>query len=149
ILKETQLAPKHLELEITESLMMDNVEEIIKVLDKISAMGISIAVDDFGTGYSSLSYIKRFPINSLKIDRSFVRDLAKDSDDAAIVSAIISMAKKLSLLVIAEGVETPEQLLFLQTDGCDGIQGYLFSRPISAEACTALLQEDRTIDSIR
>ena len=105
---------------------------MFSVLQELKEMGLNLAIDDFGTGYSSLSYLKQFPVNKLKIDRSFIRDLSIDSDDAAITSAIISMAKGLSLKVIAEGVETEEQMAFLRDHQCDEIQGYFFSKPITA-----------------
>ena len=128
-----------LELEITESAMMKNLEQAIAMLHKISAAGIRVSIDDFGTGYSSLSHLKKFPINELKIDQSFVRDLSEDADDAAIVSAVISMAKSLGLTVIAEGVETVEQLRFLEKLDCDKMQGYYFSPPLSADEFGKLL----------
>ncbi|MBF0448579.1 MAG: EAL domain-containing protein [Magnetococcales bacterium] len=133
VLRETGLAPEMLELEITESMVMDDVEEAIETLKQIHLKGISIAVDDFGTGYSSLSYLKRFPIHTLKIDRSFVRDLTSDSQDAAIVESIISLAKGLNLRVVAEGVETQEQLIYLGKGACDEVQGYYYSHPLSVE----------------
>ncbi len=139
-LADSGLPPELLELEITESLMMYDMETVKAVLDKVAAQGVSISVDDFGTGYSSLGYLKRFPIRRLKIDCSFVQDLAHDTDDAAIARAIVSMAHSLRLEVIAEGVETQEQLAFLKRYRCDGIQGYLFSRPLPAEEMTARLQ---------
>jgi diguanylate cyclase (GGDEF)-like protein/PAS domain S-box-containing protein len=132
VLDETGLPPQYLELELTESLLMSNEDLMFSVLQELKEMGLNLAIDDFGTGYSSLSYLKQFPVNKLKIDRSFIRDLSIDSDDAAITSAIISMAKGLSLKVIAEGVETEEQMAFLRDHQCDEIQGYFFSKPITA-----------------
>jgi len=113
-------------------------ESTIDILSRLSATGCRFAIDDFGTGYSSLSYLKRFPIHVLKIDRSFVRDIPDDKDDAAIVSTIVAMAHSLKLEVIAEGVETEEQLGFLRVCGCDGMQGYFFSRPLPAEEVVRL-----------
>ncbi len=133
ILSETGLPPQYLELEVTESMMMDDQQKAITTLNRLRDIGLSISMDDFGTGYSSLSYLKRFPIHALKIDQSFVRDLTVDSDDAAIISAIISMARKLNLHVVAEGVETREQLQFLREEECHELQGYFFSPPIPAE----------------
>ena len=132
-LKETGLAPEYLVLEITESVVMDDAEQAITVLRELREMGIAIEIDDFGTGYSSLSYLKRLPIHRLKIDQSFVRDLTTDQDDAAIIGAIISMAKSLKLEIIAEGVETEAQAAFLDAQGCLAMQGFLFSRPQAAE----------------
>jgi len=132
VLDETGLPPQYLELELTESLLMSNEDLMFSVLQELKEMGLNLAIDDFGTGYSSLSYLKQFPVNKLKIDRSFIQDLSIDSDDAAITSAIISMAKGLSLKVIAEGVETEEQMAFLRDHQCDEIQGYFFSKPITA-----------------
>jgi diguanylate cyclase (GGDEF)-like protein/PAS domain S-box-containing protein len=133
ILQEAELDPQHLGLEITESLLMENPVEAIRVLTALSDMGVQISIDDFGTGYSSLSYLKRFPIDKIKIDRSFVRDIATDPEDAAIVSAIIAMAHSLDCRVVAEGVETEDQLRFLRERGCDEYQGYYFSRPLPAD----------------
>jgi EAL domain-containing protein (putative c-di-GMP-specific phosphodiesterase class I) len=141
ILDETGFDPHYLELEVTESLLMHNIEENIVVLNELKAMGISIAVDDFGTGYSSLSYLKRLPIDTLKIDRSFVNDVNSNHDDAAIVDAIISLAQSLTLKVIAEGVETSDQQNFLESHQCDEMQGFLFSRPVPAAEFTALLEK--------
>ncbi|CAG9933632.1 EAL domain-containing protein [Candidatus Nitrotoga arctica] len=143
ILSESGLAPSGLELEITEGVVMQDAEAAILLLEDMKAMGLKLSVDDFGTGYSSLSYLKRFPIDKFKIDQSFVRDLTTDTDDAVIVSTIISMAHSLKLKVIAEGVETAEQLAFLKQQGCDEIQGYYFSQPVSAEEFTKLLSSGR------
>ncbi|MEJ2643480.1 MAG: EAL domain-containing protein [Gammaproteobacteria bacterium] len=140
VLQQTGVSPSSLELEITESVLMDNPEETISLLRELSAMGVSLSIDDFGTGYSSLSYLKRFPITRLKIDMSFIRDVASDPDDAAIVTAIVAMARSLGLRVTAEGVETKGQLAFLAERGCDEYQGYYFSRALSAEQATELLQ---------
>lgn len=129
----------HLELEITESLMMHNRERAEALMSQLKALGVSVAVDDFGTGYSSLAYIKRFPIDSLKIDRSFITDIPADQDNAAITQAIIAMAHNLKLRVIAEGVETLEQFNFLRDHDCDEMQGYYFSRPLTREQATAML----------
>jgi diguanylate cyclase (GGDEF)-like protein len=133
ILKETKLDARYLDLEITESISMANINSVISTLNELRAMGITISIDDFGTGYSSLSYLKKFPINNLKIDRSFVRDITSNSENRSIVKTIISMANNLNLDVIAEGVETEEELKFLKSNGCMVVQGYLFSPPISAE----------------
>ncbi len=130
ILQETRLAPQYLELELTESLLLSNADVMFGVLKELKAMGLKLAVDDFGTGYSSLSYLKQFPVGKLKIDRSFIRDVAVNPDDAAITAAIISMAKSLSLRVIAEGVENEEQMSFLRSHCCDEVQGYYFSKPL-------------------
>jgi diguanylate cyclase (GGDEF)-like protein/PAS domain S-box-containing protein len=139
ILKETGLAPHYLQLELTESILMHDVESSASVLEALKAMGVQLAIDDFGTGYSSLSYLKRFPIDTLKIDQSFVRDIATDSDDATIVAAVIGMGRNLKQRVIAEGVETQEQLEFLQARHCDEGQGFHFSHPVSAEDFARLL----------
>jgi len=141
ILDETGLDPACLELELTESLVMQDVEKTIATLGKLKAMGIKLSIDDFGTGYSSLSYLKRFPIDTLKIDQSFVRDITTDPDDAAIAKSIISMAHDMQLRVIAEGVETEAQKLFLQQRHCDEMQGYLFSRPVPAAEFETLFRE--------
>jgi EAL domain-containing protein (putative c-di-GMP-specific phosphodiesterase class I) len=128
-----------LELELTESLMMTGAEQNIALLEDLRGMGLKLSIDDFGTGYSSLAYLKRFPIDKVKIDQAFVRDVAKDRDDEAIIEAIIALAHALNLTTIAEGVETEEQLEFLKKHGCDEIQGYLFCRPQAAEAIEKLL----------
>lgn len=130
-----------LELEITESLLMQNVESTLHSLAALHRMGVHLSIDDFGTGYSSLSYLKRFAIDRLKIDRSFVKDIPRDADGAAITNAIIAIAHKLGLEVVAEGVETPEQVAFLCANGCDVMQGFYYSRPLAADALTRLLAE--------
>ena len=139
-LEETGLDPRHLEIEITESVAMRNAKRTIETLKGLKKMGIRIAIDDFGTGYSSLSYLKRFPIDALKIDRVFIKDVSMNSDSEAIVEMIIVLAKNLKLSVVAEGVETEEQLAFLKERGCDVAQGYLISRPSTAEEMTRLLE---------
>ena len=141
VLEETELEPEYLEIEITESVAMQNIEVTIALLQNLRKMGIQIAIDDFGTGFSSLSSIKHFPLDVLKIDQSFIKDVVTDSHDAAIIKAIVALGHGLNLKVIAEGVETKEQLEFLLSIDCDIIQGYLFSRPITAEAATKLLLE--------
>lgn len=133
ILARHELDARFLELEITESMIMQNVEGVIAMMDDFQQLGTSLSLDDFGTGYSSLSYLKRFPIDKLKIDQSFVRGVAKDADDEAITKAIISLSRNLGLRVIAEGVETEEQLAFLRSAGCEEIQGYYYSRPLPEE----------------
>jgi len=139
ILLDTMISPQCLALEITESTLMQNPEKAIQILTELKAMGIEIAIDDFGTGYSSLSYLKRLPLDFLKIDQSFIKNLASDPSDQAIVKATIAMAHGLNLKTIAEGVETEEQLSFLQEHGCDEIQGYFFSRPLPAEEIPGIL----------
>ncbi len=131
VLEETGLAADYLGLEITESLMMRNVDASIAVLRELSSMGVSLSLDDFGTGYSSLSYLKRFPLDILKIDRSFVREIPHDNDDVTLTRVILAMAGNLGLKVVAEGVENQEQLEFLKNQGCDMMQGYLVSPPVS------------------
>jgi diguanylate cyclase (GGDEF)-like protein/PAS domain S-box-containing protein len=133
VLRETGLAPQYLELELTESLLLANAEVMLSVVHELRAMGLTLAIDDFGTGYSSFSYLRQFRVNKFKVDRSFIRDVAVNPDDAAITAAIISMAKSLRLKVIAEGVETEAQMSFLRAHKCDEIQGYYFSRPLSPE----------------
>ncbi|MBF0185757.1 MAG: EAL domain-containing protein [Magnetococcales bacterium] len=145
VLAETALAPEWLELEITESMVMDNVDQAVSTMQQLRAMGVHISLDDFGTGYSSLGALKRFPLHALKIDRSFVRDLPSDAEDVAIVTATISMAHKMNLAVVAEGVETNEQLTFLRDNECDEIQGYFFSRPVPVEQFTQLLVNDSQV----
>ena len=141
ILMETGLDPQWLEIEITESAIMKNAEQNIGMLSKLKEMGITLAIDDFGTGYSSLSYLKHFPISRLKIDRSFVRDIMTNPDDAAIAEIIITMAHTLKLNVIAEGVETRPQMEFLSFHNCVEMQGYLFSRPVRTQEFSLLLRD--------
>jgi diguanylate cyclase (GGDEF)-like protein/PAS domain S-box-containing protein len=139
ILKETRWDPRHLEIELTESVLMQNSESSVSVLQALKAMGVQLALDDFGTGYSSLSYLKRFPIDALKVDQSFVRDINADSGGSTIVDAVISIGKSLKQRVIAEGIETREQLAFLRAHHCDEGQGYYFSPPVIAEQFVQLL----------
>jgi EAL domain-containing protein (putative c-di-GMP-specific phosphodiesterase class I) len=130
VLADTGLEAACLELEITESLVMQNPEQAARLLAQLKEMGVQLAMDDFGTGYSSLAYLKRFPVDSIKIDRSFIQGLPGDEEDATITQAVIAMAHSLRLRTIAEGVETAEQLAFLERLGCDEIQGYYFSKPL-------------------
>ncbi|MEP6635663.1 MAG: EAL domain-containing protein [Acidobacteriota bacterium] len=139
ILEETGMEPSHLDLELTESSIMSNAQASIDVLTRLKALDVTISVDDFGTGFSSLSYLKRLPIDALKIDQSFVRDLTTDPDDAALVMTIVTLAHNLRLQVVAEGVETEEQLRFLRLLRCDEVQGYLFSKPLPAAGLEQLL----------
>ena len=139
MLAETGLEARYLELEVTESMLMHDLSGAIATMRDLKACGIQLSIDDFGTGYSSLSALKTFPVSRLKIDQSFVRDLAEDDNDKAIAAAVISMGQKLGLRVIAEGVETQDQLAFLKQNNCDEMQGYLFSRPVPADAIGALL----------
>ncbi len=139
-LEDTRLEPRYLELELTESVLMRDAESTDSVLHAIADLGVKLAIDDFGTGYSSLSYLRQFPIDTLKIDQSFVNRMTSNPDDAAIVNAVISMGKSLKQRVIAEGVETPEQYALLLAQQCDEAQGYYFGYPVAAQALAALLQ---------
>ena len=134
VIERTGIDPAALELEITESLIMEDVDATMRLLDELHRLRVSLAIDDFGTGYSSLAFLKRFPVNKLKIDRSFIRDIAHDPDDAAITRAIINLGESLNLDVIAEGVESEEQLAFLRLQRCREIQGFLISKPLPADA---------------
>ncbi len=147
VLNETGLSSQFLELEITETAILD--EAVIHLIKEFKRMGLSLAVDDFGTGYSGLSYLKRFSIDKLKVDQSFIRDIPGNNDSITIVSAIIAMAKELNVTTLAEGVETIEQLQFLTSKGCDFIQGFYFSKPIDANAFTELLQEHRSLNNVK
>lgn len=148
VLESTKLDPRYLELEITESIAMQDIPVTISVLRTLRSMGIQIAIDDFGTGYSSLSSLKHFPLDKLKIDQSFIRDLVKDTDDAAIVTALVALGHGLKLEVIAEGVELQEQLTVLRSLNCDGMQGYLFSRPLSVQDATNLFLSKTNLGTI-
>ena len=141
LLVETEMPAGNLELEITESLLMDNTDSAIDTLRDLSSLGITLAVDDFGTGYSSLSYLKQFPLNVLKVDRAFVRDLTIDKDDAAIVGAIMALAESLGLQVVAEGVETAEQLAFLEQKHCQRAQGFYFSKALDLDDLMAYMRQ--------
>jgi len=143
IVRAVGIDPKFLEFELTESILMQDTVQAAAMLRNLKALGVRIAVDDFGTGYSSLAYLKRFPLDTLKIDREFVRDCVTDPDDAAIAQSIVSLAHNLGLQVVAEGVETQEQLEFLASVGCDEMQGYYFSRPVPQSDCTQMLIEGR------
>jgi EAL domain-containing protein (putative c-di-GMP-specific phosphodiesterase class I) len=139
-LAAASLEAKYLEVELTESAVMTDPEESIKILEQLSRMGVIVSVDDFGTGYSSMSYLRRFPIDKLKIDRSFISEIMARPDDASIVRAIVSLAHSLRLKVVAEGVETEAQLDFLKTLGCDQYQGYHFSRPLPPDEFETLIR---------
>ena len=143
ILAETGLPAEYLKLELTESVLIQDSETSQRTLDALKVIGVGLAIDDFGIGYSSLSYLKRFPIDTLKIDRSFVRDMATDPDDAAIVNAVIGMGRNLKQQVVAEGVESLKQLMMLKAQRCETGQGFQFSHPLSAEAFEYLLAHQK------
>jgi EAL domain-containing protein (putative c-di-GMP-specific phosphodiesterase class I) len=143
VLRETGLSPEYLELELTETLLLSTEEATLSRFHELKEMGLKLAIDDFGTGYSSLGYLRQFPIDRLKIDKTFIRDIAVDSNDAAIAAAIVSMTKSLHLKVIAEGVETEAQLSFLREHQCDEVQGYYFSMAVSADEATSMLRLKR------
>ena len=145
ILEEYGINPALLEFELTESVLMIEPESAVEILREIKSYGIGLSVDDFGTGYSSLAYLKRFPIDTLKIDRMFIKDITSNHEDAAITRAVIVLAHELDLNVIAEGVETFDQLELLVKHGCDQIQGYLFSKPVTSEECAAMIKSSRTL----
>jgi diguanylate cyclase (GGDEF)-like protein/PAS domain S-box-containing protein len=145
LLERYGIGAEWLELEITEGMLMHHTAAVIAMMEEITALGVSLSLDDFGTGYSSLSYLKRFPIDTLKIDRSFIISIPDDTDDCAIAGAIVGMSKQLKHNVIAEGVETTDQLVFLKSLGCDEIQGYLFSPPVPAETFAAMVREGKRL----
>lgn len=149
VLSETGMAPQLLEIEVTESMVMYNADRAVKVLGAIKALGVRLALDDFGTGYSSLANLKRFPIDTLKVDRSFIREVVNDSDDRAITEAVIALGRRLSLNVVAGGVETLEQQIFLREHACDEMQGFYFSKPIVAEEFAELLRTHNPARKIR
>jgi EAL domain-containing protein (putative c-di-GMP-specific phosphodiesterase class I) len=138
-LKDSGLEARYLELEVTESLIMQDIELAVATMNELQALGVQISIDDFGTGYSSLSALKTFPVARLKIDKSFINDLAADENDQAVTSAVISLGQKLNMRVIAEGVETDDQVAFLLKNNCDEMQGFHFSRPVSAQDIEKLL----------
>jgi EAL domain-containing protein (putative c-di-GMP-specific phosphodiesterase class I) len=140
ILLATDLTPGCLDLELTESMMMQDGESALTALRELRSLGVRLSMDDFGTGYSSLSYLRRLPLDTLKIDRSFVKDCTRNQEDATIIAAILAMAHSLKLQVLAEGIETEAQLTFLRGQGCDEAQGYFFSKPVPADELTALLK---------
>ena len=141
VLRESRLEGEDLEVEITESMVMSNPDQAVTVLRQLKDMGIHVAIDDFGTGYSSLAYLKRFPVDSVKLDRSFVEDLPGDLESVAIAQAIIAMAHSLHMKVVAEGVENEAQLRFLRGEGCDEIQGHHFSEPRAAFEIPELMRK--------
>jgi EAL domain-containing protein (putative c-di-GMP-specific phosphodiesterase class I) len=145
-LGDAGLEARYLEIELTETAVMTDAEESIAILEKLSAMGVLVSVDDFGTGYSSMSYLRRFPIDKLKIDRSFISEVMTRPDDASIVRAIVSLAHSLRLKVVAEGVESPEQLEFLRSVGCDQYQGYHFSRALPASQFETLVRSQQAAE---
>lgn len=147
VLNHTRLDPKYLELELTESILMQDVEENIVTLQQLKDIGLELAIDDFGTGYSSMNYLKRLPLDTLKIDRSFVMDVITNRSDAAIVKSIVALAKNLGMKVVAEGVDTEEQRAFLNEQGCDQIQGHLISKPVPADQVIQFLSLEKKTDS--
>jgi EAL domain-containing protein (putative c-di-GMP-specific phosphodiesterase class I) len=148
ILFEIGLDPKFLELEVTESLLMKRPDFTASILQTLRERGVQVAIDDFGTGYSSLSYLSKLPLDTLKVDQSFVRQITKTPNETSIVTAIIGMGKSLKLRVIAEGVETVEELKFLEALGCDEAQGYLFSRPVTSDKFEALVVRQSVSESL-
>lgn len=142
-LNKSKLPPQYLELEITESLTMQDTDEVLQTLGYLNKLGLSIAIDDFGTGYSSLSYLKKFPVNKLKIDRTFIHDVGSELDDGAIAKSIIDLAHNMSMLVVAEGVERLGQSRWLYDQGCDQVQGYYFCKPLSENELLKLLYSEK------
>lgn len=146
VLERHKLQPGQLMLEITESLLVKSADSVVAIMNELVAMGLTLALDDFGTGYSSLAYLKRFPISTLKIDRSFVIGLPHDENDCAIARAIVTMAQQLRQEIVAEGVETPAQMTFLRDLGCDQLQGYLFSPAVPAAEFARMHVEAKRLD---
>jgi EAL domain-containing protein (putative c-di-GMP-specific phosphodiesterase class I) len=144
VIEDSGLHPESLELEITESLLMKDAEGAIHILQELKRLGVLLAIDDFGTGYSSLSYLKRFPIDRLKVDQTFVREITTNIEDAAITKAVIAMANTMDIRVIAEGVETEEQLCYLTEKRCHEIQGYYLSRPVPAHEVSSFVTTNNT-----
>ncbi|MGA1476384.1 MAG: EAL domain-containing protein, partial [Prochlorothrix sp.] len=144
VLATTHLSPQHLKLEVTESLLLDQHDRVVETLTQLRSRQIRVSVDDFGTGYSSLSYLKRFPLDTLKVDQSFVRELDHSQEDARIVEAIVTLSHNLGLDVVAEGVETLEQLIYLRQLGCEAAQGYLFAQPLPAAEALQLIHQAMT-----
>ncbi len=151
-LRDSGLEARYLELEVTESLIMQDIELAVATMNELQGLGVQISIDDFGTGYSSLSALKTFPVARLKIDKSFINDVANDENDQAVASAVISLGQKLNMRVIAEGVETEDQMAFLRKNNCDEMQGYHFSKPVSAQDIEKLLDRghhnDRASDGL-
>ena len=147
MLQQTKSQAKWFELEVTEGQIMTNPERSIEILNKISSTGVELAIDDFGTGYSSLAYLKKLPIDKLKIDQTFVRDLPNDEEDVGISKAVIALAKSLNLKIIAEGVETIEQKDFLISEGCVNIQGYYYSKPVTQDKILKILKNENIVSS--
>ncbi|MGZ8321280.1 MAG: EAL domain-containing protein, partial [Telluria sp.] len=141
------IPPGTLELEITETALVSREQEVDVLMRGIRALGVELSIDDFGTGYSSLAYLKRFPVQRLKVDRAFIRDLGRDEDSAAIILSVINLARGLKLKVVAEGVETQEQLAMLREMSCDEYQGFLFSRPVGAADVIGLIEQNRAMAS--
>jgi len=147
LLRESGADPKRLKLELTESLLVENIEEVIVKMDALKEFGVRFSLDDFGTGYSSLSYLKRLPLDQLKIDQSFVRDILSDPNDAIICKSTIALSQSMGLSVIAEGVETAEQLEILRSFGCGAYQGYYFSAPIPLDKFETFLEDSQVFES--
>ncbi len=148
VMKKYDIPPLSLEIEITESTLIENLQYAVKTLNELRNLGVKLSLDDFGTGFSSLNYLKRFPIDALKIDRSFILDMVNDSRDASVVESIISLAHNLSINVIAEGIETTQQLDMLRSYQIEEVQGYLFSKPVDSKAVNDILQQGTTVASI-
>jgi EAL domain-containing protein (putative c-di-GMP-specific phosphodiesterase class I) len=146
-LRTCGLAPENLQVEITETMLMQDIAAAEMTVARLHELGIQLAIDDFGTGYSSLNYLKRFPINTVKVDRSFVKDIPGSEDDCAITAAVIAMAHRLQMAVVAEGVETDEQIAFLRQHGCEFAQGFRYSKPVPLEAMRLMIQRDNLKDT--